>query len=912
MSAPAIETTSPIESAYTAALKEARASGYRLGAEGIARLRRMFGQAIQDLTRQLATVGDDQVTKERATVLREQIEQTLRLIELRIAELTQETAQATAEAVVAIHREVNLDLARTYRNDLVPDFAAAFNAIQARAVTAFAARSQNAATYKTLARRNVKDAAPALDNLLGSAIARGVSSGRLTKDVAALLVGGTPDLKTYGLQPTDVSGLRTLLSDARRIAVTETNNALREGNRMGLLASPIVKAVKWQVSGRHESIPGLAPDECDDLAQGNDAEDLAELGALPPGYYSPKRFPLAPHPYCACVQGGPTIFYRPSEWGRLLGKKPPEPIDEVADANLVAILKEKVLEERPNFGPQSASKIATTTARELLLDHARVVRLLERARRELAAEDHAEILARAKELIAAHPSRKALAVDPVPLILVQEFGILPADAARITAEAEHELKLAQVTDQQLFEAAKERLAINGGLKGDAVVFLVETFKVPGERAIAAVDRALNVLAQVTDEQLVERAIAELRGGMDPLDVIHLLQDTYKVSFTRADLAEKEAERRLGSSVDWALVFGIVKAEVDSGVRNFLIVLAEVQRRISKFVDRERVRTIYSDLVAQANALARSAVVVPTAATAPGREAAQAARVKLAEVKVAHDAEINSLQAEKVALLQEITRLDLAIDAAQRAAKATGAAGVDLNLLPEVVSAGEKVDAVMERMRAIEDQAKTVASRRREAAYAAVEVKQDPKRQGKITFGSRVDAKRAAVWQRGIDVLRRLVPPDVLDGFVTEIKANRGQRAFYRTGDGAFISKHDDFGTVVHELGHAIEYYRPEILRQSIAWRESRTIGEREVTMRSLFPRSGYKASERTKKDKFFSPYVGKTEYGSTASEVLSMGLEAMANDPIDFAEKDPDMFDYIFSVLRSVMDKNPPKRGRIS
>jgi acyl CoA:acetate/3-ketoacid CoA transferase alpha subunit len=1002
--------SSPISSAYTDALREARAAGYHLGAEGIARLRRMFGVAVQDLTRQLATVGDDQVTKERATVLREQIEQTLALIERRIAELTQETAQKTAEAVVEIHREVNLDLARTYRNDLVPDFTKAFDVVQVRAVTTFAARSQNAATYKTLARRNVRDAAPALDNLLGSAIARGVSSGRLTQDVAALLVGGTPDLTTYGLDPADVSGLKTLLYDARRIAVTETNNALREGNRMALMASPIVKAVKWTVSGRHEAIPGLAPDECDTLAEGNDAEDLAELGELPPGYYSPKRFPLAPHPFCACVQGGPTIFYRPSEWGRLLGKHPPEPepVDELADDNLVAILKEKVREELPDFTPASPNKIATLTARELQLDRARVVRLLERARREVAIEDRIAIIARAKELLAEQTG------TPRVETLVREFGILQEDAARLLTEAEHELKLAQVTDQQLFEAALARLKENGGLKGDAVVYLIETFKVTGQRAITAVDRALSVLAGVTDEQLVEVAIAELGIGKQAHEVAQHLVARFKVPDERAFAAVNEAIRRLGRLVDYSAVDRIVREMIDAGPTSFLLVLNEVQRRVSKWVDVERVRIIFEDRLREASkaktfgspelrqeieddlregktatsiirilnlrfdevpaeeveklvrdvqanlaakitdaevkTLARKllaahggrelvvaqyladsvlagdnaralrivrelreeSTAAQAAELAGGRAQASAAREKLATIKAEHEAEADRLAAERTALLQEITRLDLAIAEAQRAAKSTGAAGIDLNLLPEVQAAGVEVDAALARMKAIEEAQKTVAARKLEAAYQTVEVKQDPKRAGTIAFISKVDAKRRAVWQKGIDVIRRLVPPEVLDGFKTDIAAFRGQRSRYASGIGAQMSKDATFEIVAHELGHALEYYRPEILSKSIAWREGRTVGERAVTMRSLFPRHGYKPSEVTKVDKFFHPYVGKTEYVLSASEVLSMGLEEMARDPIAFAEKDPDMFDFIFSVLRSAMNANPPKRGRIA
>lgn len=58
--------------------------------------------------------------------------------------------------------------------------------------------------------------------------------------------------------------------------------------------------------------------------------------------------------------------------------------------------------------------------------------------------------------------------------------------------------------------------------------------------------------------------------------------------------------------------------------------------------------------------------------------------------------------------------------------------------------------------------------------------------------------------------------------------------------------------------------------------------------------------EMTKVDKFSNPYMGKF-YGDPstgATEILSMGMEMMYANPVALAQKDPEMFDFIYSVVR--------------
>jgi hypothetical protein len=43
--------------------------------------------------------------------------------------------------------------------------------------------------------------------------------------------------------------------------------------------------------------------------------------------------------------------------------------------------------------------------------------------------------------------------------------------------------------------------------------------------------------------------------------------------------------------------------------------------------------------------------------------------------------------------------------------------------------------------------------------------------------------------------------------------------------------------------------------------------------------------------------VGK-DYGGRATEIVSMGIQLLFNDPVSFAESDPDYFEFMLRSLR--------------
>lgn len=298
-------TRAEIAASYVTLLSAARTRGFRLTRASLALLDLAYRDALRALETDVVTGGP--LTRARARALRREILVVLTVLERRLAANADRFVSLTVEEVARLHRNATVTLIAGTIGGPVAAIDRAFNRVASEAASVLASL-RPARTFRTLHRRHLLEAADSLDRLLVSAVARGQSVERLTRDVVTLLRGADIEYGVYGIDPTDLGGLRSLRSDARRIALSETSNALREANRLSLMATPIVLAAKWQLSGRHDAIPGNSPDECTVLAE-------IDVYGYGPGYYPPEYWPLAPHPNCQCTQG--TVLFRPiSEWNR--------------------------------------------------------------------------------------------------------------------------------------------------------------------------------------------------------------------------------------------------------------------------------------------------------------------------------------------------------------------------------------------------------------------------------------------------------------------------------------------------------------------------------------------------------------------------------------------------------------------
>lgn len=143
--------------------------------------------------------------------------------------------------------------------------------------------------------------------------------------------------------------------------------------------------------------------------------------------------------------------------------------------------------------------------------------------------------------------------------------------------------------------------------------------------------------------------------------------------------------------------------------------------------------------------------------------------------------------------------------------------------------------------------------------------------------------------------------------------------------------------VIHELAHALEHFDNEYLKRSIRYLQKRTPDEQAVRLKDVSGNKNYDSWEVTRADKWERTYTGKiygTDYVEPgilpnpwyseqhgnlsaaaakklgivdnskhlyASEVLSMGLEQMYQDPYLMATQDSAFFDWVWDTVVGVV-----------
>lgn len=153
-------------------------------------------------------------------------------------------------------------------------------------------------------------------------------------------------------------------------------------------------------------------------------------------------------------------------------------------------------------------------------------------------------------------------------------------------------------------------------------------------------------------------------------------------------------------------------------------------------------------------------------------------------------------------------------------------------------------------------------------------------------------------QSAVDLLNSILPGDH-KWSNRQIKFHglkKGERA-YATKDGVFLASDAATKTIFHEVGHILEHFDKKLAKGARNHLKKRAGTSALEELRNLFPGSGYDSSEVAWKDKFMHAYMGKFyRHGST--ELVSMALEWLWDDPATFMRKDPAMFDRIVGLLR--------------
>lgn len=132
---------------------------------------------------------------------------------------------------------------------------------------------------------------------------------------------------------------------------------------------------------------------------------------------------------------------------------------------------------------------------------------------------------------------------------------------------------------------------------------------------------------------------------------------------------------------------------------------------------------------------------------------------------------------------------------------------------------------------------------------------------------------------------------------------------YALDDKYVVSPRSSAGTHVHEVGHLFESQSGAHLRAAVAFRDRRAEAaghtvDRPVPLNQLRngTYAGYAGDEVTLEDHFSEPYTGKVYRDASGrddgTEITSMGLQYLYEDPVAFAERDPDHFRFTIAQLR--------------
>jgi len=219
-------------------------------------------------------------------------------------------------------------------------------------------------------------------------------------------------------------------------------------------------------------------------------------------------------------------------------------------------------------------------------------------------------------------------------------------------------------------------------------------------------------------------------------------------------------------------------------------------------------------------------------------------------------------------------------------------------LPEVRrEAWDKVKELWDKMAELRIAQTDWEDNVRKTLFNAVRV--DTPANFKVKLISKLGAERKAAVTEGVEAFKSLVGIKLPEDALVEFKAAGRGRASYGLANNVNLTTSAGSKTVVHELGHWYEDLLPDVHEKALAFYDRRTAGE---ALEHLG--TGYRAGEMTRKDKFLYPYMGK-EYISTvsgryATEIVSMGTEMMYSEPARLAREDPDMFDFVFNLLRGL------------
>lgn len=185
----------------------------------------------------------------------------------------------------------------------------------------------------------------------------------------------------------------------------------------------------------------------------------------------------------------------------------------------------------------------------------------------------------------------------------------------------------------------------------------------------------------------------------------------------------------------------------------------------------------------------------------------------------------------------------------------------------------------------------------------------------IKFTGEFDSDRKRHIQGGIDEFSKMIGRGTILDSQTIMVGHAEDGRSYQMGGDIIMASNAGVLSTIHELGHSLEFVagsrlsaapnlKANVNTQTVKFLNHRTEGEKARKLSDI--RTGdhildsrkFNDNEIAKPDKFSDPYMGKI-YSQGTTEILSMGIEKMWDNPAKFAKDDPDYFDFMLVTLEN-------------
>lgn len=269
------------------------------------------------------------------------------------------------------------------------------------------------------------------------------------------------------------------------------------------------------------------------------------------------------------------------------------------------------------------------------------------------------------------------------------------------------------------------------------------------------------------------------------------------------------------------------------------------------------------------------------------------RRRLDEVNKEYTAQIAAATEAADKLFMDFIQMDSAIHKTKRIAETQ--AGTPEGVAAAVALERQKAEFAQASKRMNEAQAERdrlkVESRNKVASLVNVSNPSSVKMNA--TGQDPADVKR---WQAGLDIFNNLVSADIYAPGGPKFERFDEREHYSNSTKTVYVGANTKPSVVAHEVGHWLEYTSPAMRKKVEAFFTRRTVGE---STRQL---TGKPEGETGKEDNFLNTYMGREYFNDNgtrrSSEIVSMGIQYLYEDPLLLARRDPDYFDFMFLLLR--------------